>query len=132
MEALVPAVLVPLMGGDFSRVERVKRAMRILRRTYEKIPAEGLKQLQAALLMLANKTLSEEEWKELQEDLDMMTFIKVAVEGAEKRGIQQGSHAMLSLVTHMLDNQEDASKIPLLEQDEELYKSMIEKYKIAI
>lgn len=85
MGDLVPAALVLLLGGGSSPLERAKRAMRVLQKPYEKVPKESLRQLQAALMMLAGKILSPEEMKKLKEGLGMMEIVRIAVEEAKRQ-----------------------------------------------
>lgn len=107
MGDLVPAALVLLLGGMSSPLERAKRAMRVLQKPYEKVPKESLRQLQAALMMLAGKILSPEEMKKLKEGLGMMEIVRIAVEEAKRQifqegveeGVQQGVQQGIHLVT---------------------------------
>lgn len=132
MADLVPVVFTPLMAGRFTVLERVKKGIEVLERTYANVSKVDLQQLQAAFLELANRMLDENEKKELEEVYGMNTLVRGVIEAGIRREIQQNRSAILRLVTCMLGSSEDASKVPLLEKDEELCKEMMEKYHIVI
>lgn len=133
---LVPVVFTPLMGGSLSAAERAGRGMRILNGRYRNVAEEDLRRMQAALMVLANKFLTQAEMKKVKEMCGMNAFFQLFVEDGIEQGIQQGiqkgSDAVLALVACMQNDEEDAGKIPLLKADPELRKRMMEKYQIAI
>lgn len=95
-----------------------------------------MQQLQAAFLELASRTLGENEKRELEEVYGVNSLVRGAIEAGIRRGIQQGIQqdrsAILRLITCMLNSNEDALKIPLMEKEEGLCKEMLEKYHIVV
>lgn len=125
---LVPVVFTPLMGGKLTPAERTRLGIRILSEEYEKVSKQDLNRMQAALFVLADKFLTRTEMEKVKEVCAVNAFLQMYVDD----GVQKATDAILSLVARMQKDEEDASKIQLLETDLELRKKMMEKYQITL
>ena len=107
-EELVPVLLTPLMGGDLSQEEKIRRAVTVLKSEEAgEIPKERIKKMEAILYALAMKFLTKVELEEIKEVLAMTILGEMlladGIEKGKKQGREQGIRALI------IDNLEEGT-----------------------
>ena len=106
-EDLVPLLLTPLMAGQSTVCERIRKGFRILKELQDSIEEEEIKKMQAILYTFANKFLNDEELGKIKEEIGMTTLGRMLWEDGVADGIERGIQAFVNLCKKYKESQND-------------------------
>lgn len=120
-------ILIPLMGGDLTKQEKILRALKITRDMQQ----EETKQIQAMLYAFSEKFLTKEEKKPIEEVI-MMTelgqmILERGFEKGVKEGIKEGMDTGIELTKTAFKLAKEGMEIPQIAEELNLPIEKIEK-----
>ena len=101
-ETLLKLVLLPLMGGNLSQMERIRKGFQILRGEREHREKPELLQLEGVLYILAEKFLDKKELEALKEEIRVTRLGQMLYDDGLKDGRKEGSDEMAALAKVLL------------------------------
>lgn len=89
-EDVIPVLLSPLMGGTMEMKKRILQGIKLVQKNSSHLREEEANKMQAVLYAFANKFLSNEELREIEEAIVMTRLGQMLVEHGMEQGMQQG------------------------------------------
>lgn len=89
-EELLKVILTPLMSGELSQPERIRRSLCLLRGEQENQEKTELLKMQAVLYTLAEKFLQKEDLEKIKEEIHMTHLGQMIFDDGVKKGIEKG------------------------------------------
>lgn len=96
LEELVPMLLSPLMSGDLTVYERIRRGFWILKELEEQLTKEDVRKMQAILYAFACKFLDKQELGRLKEEIGMTVLGEMLMQDGIERGIEKGIEVIVN------------------------------------
>lgn len=130
---LVPIVLCPLMGGETTLKDRIKRSFEITQASKD-IPKEEIEKIEAVIYTMAEKFLEEMDIKEVREMIKMTKLGQMLVNDGREEGRIEGEKSKLSnMIQKKLAKGNSISEIAdILEETEEVIESLIKEYNLHV
>ena len=126
-EDLVPLTLCPLMGGDMSQKDRIKKALELSRKAEEDIPKNEVEKIESVVYAMAEKFLENVEMDEIREMMRMTRLGQMLREEGREEGRYQN---LISKILRKIQKNCTVSEIAdMLEEDEEVVQKI---YDIAV
>ena len=126
-EDLVPLTLCPLMGGDMSQKDRIKKALELSRKAEEDIPKNEVEKIESVVYAMAEKFLENVEMDEIREMMRMTRLGQMLREEGREEGRYQN---LISKILRKIQKNCTVSEIAdMLEEDEEIVQKI---YDIAV
>ena len=126
-EDLVPLTLCPLMGGDMSQKDRIKKALELSRKAEEDIPKNEVEKIESVVYAMAEKFLENVEMDEIREMMRMNRLGQMLREEGREEGRYQN---LISKILRKIQKNCTVSEIAdMLEEDEEIVQKI---YDIAV
>ena len=126
-EDLVPLTLCPLMGGDMSQKDRIKKALELSRKAEEDIPKNEVEKIESVVYAMAEKFLENVEMDEIREMMRMTRLGQMLREEGREEGRYQN---LISKILRKIQKNCTVSEIvDMLEEDEEIVQKI---YDIAV
>ena len=114
---LVPLTLCPLMGGEMSQKERIKRSLKLISEPgTDTVPREDIRKIEAVIYAMAEKFLDATDVEEVREAIKMTRLGKMLVDEGRAEGRAEG---LVTLVIKKLRKNYSVPAIAdMLEEDE--------------
>ena len=126
-EDLVPLTLCPLMGGDMSQKDRIKKALELSSKAEEDIPKNEVEKIESVVYAMAEKFLENVEMDEIREMMRMTRLGQMLREEGREEGRYQN---LISKILRKIQKNCTVSEIAdMLEEDEEIVQKI---YDIAV
>ena len=119
-EELLKVILTPLMSGELSQPERIRRILCLLRGEQENQEKTELLKMQAVLYTLAEKFLQKEELEKIKEEIHMTRLGQMIFDDGEKKGRENGlelAKQILRLAGENVPVQEIARRLSATEEE---------------
>ena len=119
-EELLKVILTPLMSGELSQPERIRRSLCLLRGEQENQEKTELLKMQAVLYTLAEKFLQKEELEKIKEEIHMTRLGQMIFDDGEKKGRENGlelAKQILRLAGENVPVQEIARRLSATEEE---------------
>lgn len=94
-EELVRLLLTPLMAGNMSQTERIRRCAKMIRSERRTLDKQDIQRMEAVLYSFALKLLTEAEVDEIREVLKMTEFARSLVREGMEKGLEKGETCKL-------------------------------------
>jgi len=126
-EDLVPLVLSPLMGGETTIKDRIKRSINITRVSKD-VAKEDVDRIETVIYAMADKFLEKMELEEVWEMMKMTTLGEILL----REGREEGKNGKLAdLIRKKLVKGKSVAEIAeALEETEDVIERMIKEYKL--
>lgn len=130
-EDLVPLTLCPLMGGNLSQKDRIKKALEFSRKAEEDIPKREVEKIESVVYAMAEKFLENVETNEIREMMKMTRLGQMLrAEGREEGRAEERYQNLISKILRKIQKNCTVPEIAdMLEEDEEIVQKI---YDIAI
>ncbi len=89
-EDLVPLTICPLMGGNMSQKERIKKALEFAKRAEEDIPRNEVEKIESVVYAMAEKFLENVEMDEIREMMKMTRLGQMLRAEGREEGREEG------------------------------------------
>lgn len=89
-QELFHLLLTPLMDGQMSQQERIKRSLLLIQNQQESLSSEDVLHMESVLFTLAKKFLKHNEMKQMKEVFNMSTLGKMLMKDGFDKGIKKG------------------------------------------
>lgn len=122
-EDLVPLTLCPLMGGNLSQKDRIKKALEFSRKAEEDIPKREVEKIESVVYAMAEKFLENVETDEIREMMKMTRL------GQMLRAEERYQNLISKILRKIQKNCTVPEIADMLEEDEEIVQKI---YDIAI
>lgn len=122
-EDLVPLTLCPLMGGNLSQKDRIKKALEFSRKAEEDIPKREVEKIESVVYAMAEKFLENIEMDEIREMMKMTRL------GQMLRAEERYQNLISKILRKIQKNCTVPEIADMLEEDEEIVQKI---YDIAI
>lgn len=126
-EDLVPLTFCPLMGGDMSQKDRIKKALEFSKKAEEDIPKNEVEKIESVVYAMAEKFFENIEMNEIREMMRMTRLGQMLRE----EGREEGEYKkIISIVLRKIKKNYTVSEVAdMLEEDEEVVQRI---YDIAV
>lgn len=134
-EDLVPLTLCPLMGGNLSQKDRIKKALEFSRKAEEDIPKREVEKIESVVYAMAEKFLENVETDEIREMMKMTRLGQMLRAEGREEGREEGraEERYQNLISKILRKIQKNCTVPeiadMLEEDVEIVQKI---YDIAI
>lgn len=133
---LVPIVLCPLMGGESSLKDRVKKSFEITQASKD-LPKEDIEKIEAVIYTMAEKFLEEADIEEVREIIKMTKLGQMLVNDGREEGRLEGrlegeKRKLANIIEKKLVKGISVFEIAeMLEETEDAIKALIAEYQLG-
>lgn len=130
-EELVPLVLSPLMGGETTIKERIKRSLNITR-VSKNVAKEDVDRIETVIYAMVDKFLEKMELEEVWEMMKMTTLGEILLREGREEGRLEGENGKLAdqIRKKLAKGKSVAEIADTLEETEDVIERMINEYKL--